>query len=189
MGDWLPAPLSDEQFYPLVRSLIAQVERDFADVSLAGGIGIHEAWAIDNYANDEERAQARAEDTYTTWQELDLDALDPNSSCLSFFDTIGWTFHLPAYLLRCLHWMAEANLNYGELSVHLDFNTEWRQTPSPFVTPAQRRCCARYLRPVAESDARNEFDLYSAIKVLRENWWDDLDAGERNQIANRWRLG
>lgn len=182
----LPAALPDEEFFRRVRRLIAQIRRDFANVSLKGGVGIYEAWERE-YRNGRFE-EARKLDSYTTWIHLDLDQLDPNSTCLSFFDGIGWVFHIPAYMTRALNWMLENDMNAYELVYTLGSDRTLISESRARMTQAQRRCCARHLVLAGEMDARYEYDTFNAIGALREYWWDDLDAAEQKQIAERWKV-
>ncbi len=80
---------------------IERVERAFAGLKLGEGVLLLEAFVIDCYGSDEERAAARQKDEHHDWRKL----IDSKLLCglaLCFMDDAGMRFHLPACLVTAL---------------------------------------------------------------------------------------
>lgn len=71
----------------------------FAGVTLGDGIGLWQAQAIDDYAPESLRLEARAVDEKDDWQALISSDLQRCASSLAFFDAAGMRFHLPAFMV------------------------------------------------------------------------------------------
>jgi len=171
-------------------SLIAQIERDFAGVSREGGVSISEAYAIDDYEPEEVRAAARLADTYSRWNGIDIAKEDPAGSALSFFDSIGFRFHLPAYMCfklrhghQCLGSHIDSNALMSEFHLRIE-NDHVRQKLS-LLSASQRRCVARFL--VFEAYASELENLGGDyLRVLRADWLRHLPSGEQKRLQARW---
>ena len=79
-------------------ALIEEITHAFAGVSREGGVSLSEAWVIDYYGSDEERAEARARDTDKKWDEVPDKDIHFGYSCFSFLDDIGFAYYIPAYM-------------------------------------------------------------------------------------------
>jgi hypothetical protein len=79
-------------------ALLAEIEAAFAGVSREGGISLHEAAAIDDYALPERRKAARLLDQDTRWQDVPDEHIARNYSVFSFLDDIGRAYYAPAYM-------------------------------------------------------------------------------------------
>lgn len=75
------------------------IETAFAEVKLGNGIGLYEAQAIDDYADDATRIAQRAGDEKDDWRKITSEELCICNSSLCFFDAEGMKFHLPAFLI------------------------------------------------------------------------------------------
>jgi hypothetical protein len=75
------------------------IRQAFAGVTLGEGIGLWEAQAIDDYADDKSRQAQRLRDEREDWSRIPVESLQYADSSLSFFDAAGMRFHLPAFLL------------------------------------------------------------------------------------------
>ena len=80
-------------------ALIDEITAAFDDVSRENGVSLSEAWAIDDYGSDEERAVARRQDTETRWQDVPAEDMCFGYSCLNFLDEIGFRYYIPAYVV------------------------------------------------------------------------------------------
>jgi len=87
---------------PAMAGAVDQMRSAFHGVELGDGIGIHEANGLDDYADESELARLRALDERQDWQNLDADTLEHFYSAPSFFDSQGFVFHLPAFLIATL---------------------------------------------------------------------------------------
>jgi hypothetical protein len=80
------------------QALIEEITKAFAGGSREGGVSLSEAWVIDDYGSDEERAEARARDTDKRWEEVPDKDIHFGYSYFSFLDDIGFAYYIPAYM-------------------------------------------------------------------------------------------
>jgi hypothetical protein len=92
--------------------LCAQIGSAFAGVTLGNGVGLSEALALDDYADEAICAACRARDEKNDWSKIPYEELHDS---LAFFDSEGMRFHLPAYMV-------------GELSVAAVHSPVWTLT-------------------------------------------------------------
>ena len=78
--------------------LVREIEFAFSDVALSDGIGFYEAWALDCYAREEERLEARKRDEKFDWDQLSDEEIARHHSVLCFVDTVGFRFLIPAFM-------------------------------------------------------------------------------------------
>jgi hypothetical protein len=78
--------------------VILEIERAFDGVARDDGITLHEARALDDYASDAERAQARLRDTESRWQDVPQEDIEREYTIFSFLDDRGFRYYLPAYM-------------------------------------------------------------------------------------------
>lgn len=89
---------------PLLDEAIDSVSKAFDGVTLGTGIGLIEAYSMDGYVFREELTAERAQDEKERWQDIDVRELDEmGDTANAFFDTFGFIFHLPAFLLAELN--------------------------------------------------------------------------------------
>jgi hypothetical protein len=97
---WLPFECFEEDEADLERrqvELIAEINRAFAEVEKADGIGLREASTVDATRPIEEMDKARAEDV-ERWQDLSDELLRSYIGSLMWSDAIGFRYLLPAYM-------------------------------------------------------------------------------------------
>ncbi len=90
-ADW--QPLDD-----LIETLGQQISSAFADVTRGSGTTIHEADVLDSYGSDEELAAARQRDTERHWRDVPDAVIERLWTALSFLDSQGFHYYLPAYM-------------------------------------------------------------------------------------------
>jgi hypothetical protein len=80
--------------------LLKIIDEAFGRVTLGDGIGLYEAEAIDNYANDMKTLKARKKDreSWNRWDEIPTEVIEAFYSALCFIDIQGMRFLLPAYM-------------------------------------------------------------------------------------------
>ena len=78
----------------IIANAKAAVREAFAGVTLGGGVGLSEAQALDDYANNE----VRAGDEKNDWAAIPVEDLNRHSGSPAFLDAEGMRFHLPAYM-------------------------------------------------------------------------------------------
>lgn len=79
------------------------IREAFRGVTLDDGIGLREGCGLDDYADSTTLAAYRAQDERDNWESLSVEDLDAYSTSLSYFDSKGMRFHLPAYLINELN--------------------------------------------------------------------------------------
>lgn len=172
--------MKDLQYEQKKQAVIEEITVAFGGVSREGGVTLSEAWVIDDYGSDEERAEARKEDTETRWQDVPERDIAYGSSCLSFLDEIGFRYYLPAYIVWCLRHIDSEDANdliyesnsYQSIVWHLtDIGPDlhqYRMARFELFTLEQSKAIAHFL----------EFDEERSIKIHCELWrFEMLSAG------------
>lgn len=151
--------------------LIAEIHDAFKGVTREGGVSWNEAYAIDDYASDEERERARASDTDHSWQELvDDPEWRPRAGFggFSFLDPIGFRYYIAPMLIRSLREDDEVDIVFhltlddGELRDYV--LNQWSM-----FTVRQSQCIARFLAFQRDWDRMRD-------AVLAEPWQEALDS-------------
>lgn len=152
-----------QHFAPRVDDVIAEISTAFAETRLGDGIGLFQASGLDDYASDEELRQLRARDEKTDWSRIAYADLERCYAAPSFFDTQGFVFHLPAFLI------AELNDQHPYGFIDRLFRPEehpegWRQR----LTDEQRCAVISALKLIREHPAyeRNQQEIDAAIQRL-----------------------
>lgn len=143
----------------MIANAKAAVRAAFGGVTLGGGIGLSEAQALDDYANDEVRATCRAGDEKNDWAAIPPRDLNRHSGSPAFLDAEGMRFHLPAYMIA-------------------DLDGDYRHEFAPYLcgcqekfsllTPLQRTAVEVYLRAISERE--NVSSYQDDINRALEEW-------------------
>jgi hypothetical protein len=133
----------------------------FADERLGSGVGLWEAQAIDDYADEQTQTKYRKRDEKTNWQLIPVDDLNTCCSSLSFFDPEGMRFCLPAFLI------ADLDGTYINDVVFTLTQTGYEQFA--LLNDQQIAAVRNYLR-FLESEPDYEFDRAHIQKALQEYW-------------------
>lgn len=136
----------------------------FSDVELGSGVGLFEGQAIDDYAGDTERFQQRAKDEKGDWRRIESKHLNACHSSLSFFDTLGMRFHLPAFI--CCELRGEYEMG---LDISLSGLDDWSRSKFALLSPQQKSAVAIFIKFLAE-DVDSEFSRASIERDLTEYW-------------------
>ena len=182
-------------------ALIEEIRAAFDGVSREGGVSMSEAEVIDDYGSDEERAAARLSDTDSRWQDVPDEQLALNWP-LHFFDSIGFRYYLPAYMIYYLRWVDDymemeddAPLKFNgnnDLEYFLAAGHKKGEIEEHFLakfemfTPAQGRAIAHFLQLEAErvdvylkEEAEHEASLSEDEQPNREELsieeWEEFD--------------
>ena len=163
-----------EGFSPRVDEIINQITVAFAGVDLGDGIGLLEAQGLDDYASDDERRELRSRDEKEDWRRISPADLERCYSSPSFFDSKGFVFHLPAFLI------AELNDQYSYGFIDRLVNLDRPPDGLPkLLTSLQREAIISTLLLVAEhpdyADKRGMIN--TAVEYLRTL--------ERGQLESR----
>jgi len=153
-----------QNFAPRVDDVVAQIEEAFGDTQLGTGIGLFEANGLDDYASEEELLRFRATDEKLDWRRISYSDLERCNSSPSFFDSLGFVFHLPAFLI------AELNdkHHYGfidRLFRHEEHPKGWRN----ILTEKQRYAIIATLELIREHPnyERDVNEIDATIQLLR----------------------
>lgn len=153
-----------ERRAPDADSLCQRVSEGFAGVKLGAGVGLFEGQAIDNYESDEVRRRMRDKDEKESWERIQAEHLNACYSSLSFFDSLGMRFHLPAFIVAEL----KGRLESGMAFVLTDLNDHTRQKFG-LLNPIQRQVVREYLEFLRE-DLDSEFYHEDIDRALEEYW-------------------
>ncbi|MEM9373092.1 MAG: DUF6714 family protein [Planctomycetota bacterium] len=177
--------------------LVADIRRAFLGVWRENGVSLREAYEIDNYGTEKDRLAARAKETDTAWDQVDVVAIDPGGACLTYVDQPSFRYYLPAYMVQALLTgygplgnapdegeNALAFLPY-KLSTQFSSNPDQcKQRWSDFDSD-QLSCTARYLA----FDVMFEYDDINdreSIDALREGWIEHLPDADRKRVESFW---
>ena len=134
---------------------------DFAGCTLGDGIGLWEADALDDDADDEKLAEIRAKDEREDWRKLSEDDLAAGYVALNFTDAAGFRFLLPAFMLNELN-------SAGMTLIYLSQTREdYRGKPS-ILNYHQVKCVVDFLETFL-SDSSESFhheDITNSLAVF-----------------------
>lgn len=171
-----------DRFHRELSLLVRDIHESFRAVTREGGVSWNETRAIDGYADEEERARARASDTDTSWQELvDDQEWQPSEGYggACFLDAIGFRYYLPVLMIRTLRRLSSDDpmTEYG-VAFHLTPSKDpgllgFHAEQFAALETEQRRCVARFVwymvewnpgvgQPDAESPWLEAWDAYWA---------------------------
>lgn len=144
--------------------IAAQVTEVFLNVTLGTGVGLFEGQALDDYETDEERGKKRAKDEKGDWRKIEAKHLNACHSSLSFFDSEGMRFHLPAFI--CCDLRGEY---YMGLDISLSGLNGWSRSKFSLLSTQEKAAVANYLEFLAE-DVDAEYTRPAIEKDLIEYW-------------------
>jgi hypothetical protein len=155
-------------------ALLSRIEGTFAGVSREGGISLHEATAIDDYASPEQRESARLLDQETKWQDVPDAAVAQNSSVFSFLDTIGLVYYSPVYMSWLIRngYGTDSNSTeaiYPAVSPWGKWEGGRQLKPNEIFTPEQCTAIAEFLLYVYE--VLDEGSSCSSAKEYLDEYW------------------
>jgi len=143
--------------------LIHEISEAFKDVELQDGIGLHEANAIDNYAQEKYRTECRQMDEKFNWKIINSEDLNKCNASLSYFDAKGMRFHLPAFMIAEIKREYSFTISYT-LTNHLDDTTRFE-----LLSIRQRYVIKLFLEYIL-NDSDYEFEK-PEIKTAIEKYW------------------
>lgn len=144
--------------------LCDRVREAFAGVKLGSGVGLFEGQAIDDYETEDIRRQKRDKDEKESWERIETKHLNACYSSLSFFDSLGMRFHLPAFIIAELK--GEYGMGMEFTLTHLDDHT---RNKFGLLSPEQRLVVREYLKFLRE-DPDSEFHYAHIDPALNDYW-------------------
>ena len=160
-------------------ALIDNITTVFDGVSRRNGVTLHEAMVIDDYGSPAERAEARAQDTENRWQDVPEDDIRFSDAVLSFLDTLGFHYYLPAYMVWYLGHIDNTDPDYWSntfdsvifhLTYQVDVDDYITQKFSLF-TSAQLKATGHFL----------QFDVEREETIERQQLQESLIKGGLSQ--------
>ena len=143
--------------------IIGKIETAFSGVVLGQGIGLFEAQALDDYESEEVQKKRREEDEKINWNSIAYEVLQRCHSSLSFFDSDGMKFHLPAYIIGSIK---------GEVDdpiFHLTHLGSYIESRLVTLNALQKKAVMEYLTwCLTEEDYK--FDYPEIVRALTEYW-------------------
>lgn len=171
------------------RALIEEITAAFDGVSRENGVSFHESRVIDDYGSDEERAEARSQDTETRWQDVPDDDIYHAYACLSFLDEIGFRYYIPAFVVWSLRYMdteepdfasdTDASIIYHLTLSYDESLKDYHLSRYKFFTHEQSKAIAHYLEFIEkqEDDFHKEDKQRQRQRLLGEGLTpEEIDA-------------
>jgi hypothetical protein len=147
-------------------ALCEEIRRAFHGVKLGGGIGLSEADAVDDYADDATRMACRQRDEREDWQRIPPESLRGEGLC--FTDAEGMRFHLPAFMIAAV----QHGSSYSPVFM---LKNERARELFVLLSSDQRRAVRDFLL-VARDDPKHGFERAGIEQALAGPWSDE---GER----------
>jgi hypothetical protein len=154
-------------------SLIKEIEIAFQDVKLDNGIGIFEAEALDDYANDNEIKKQRAKDRefWSRWQDIPDEVISKYYSVLCFVDPEGLKYLLPAYMRFTLNqYDIDASASIDSTIFALDRGLESFKDRPEILSQEQKAIIAKFLKYMVLVAGDNFIDAIVASRAYEHHW-------------------
>ncbi|MEM9622908.1 MAG: DUF6714 family protein [Pseudomonadota bacterium] len=148
---------------PTSDAVLQAIQSAFHGVALGEGIGLWQAQAIDDYADEAAAQRARRQDEQMDWTRIPVAQLKQCDSSLCFFDAAGMRFHLPAFLC------AELNGQNGSVIFSLTQLDDYKRSMLAALDGTQRGAVVQFLQ-FCLSDALYENEHWAIQRALDEYW-------------------
>jgi hypothetical protein len=158
-------------------AIIAAIRRAFDNVTRGDGISLREADAIDSYAGEDQRKQARALDTDKHWREIPPEDLERFHVALTFMDAEGFRYYLPAFMTRALEARETGSLAMDAVLGALFALSDTAADKFLLLDTPQKRAIAGFLWFVAtetNGQWKDKLDVYNATRALEDTWYPYL---------------
>ena len=170
--------MKDSTYEQQKQVLIEEITAAFDGVSREDGVTLHEAIALDDYEDAEGCAKARTKDIETRWQDVPDEHIRSSEAVLSFLDTKGFRYYIPAFLVWYLKYMDSEDPdfwsnNFDAVDFALRGHGSWL-VHFKALTFEQSRAIAHFLIFVAKRDEEylELFDGYA--KYALEDYWQQF---------------
>ena len=164
-GAEYPAKQTNEELRD-VAERIQQIHEAFAELTLGGGLTLHQAHLEGFYDEDEEEwLAARGKDMESHWAEVPDWKLESKSSALFFFDPEGWRFYIPAFMCWSLkNWRTTKSITVDFVLGTLARNNEYVMKQPELLNRAQSEAVCDFLaffdRYSGDADASEAIQAY-----------------------------
>jgi len=96
--------------------LILQITKAFENVTLEDGISLHQARALDDYADPN---LARKIDESVRWQDIPSQWIKTFHDVFPFLDPKGFRYYIPAYMIWCLQHYEHPDSNTFDYTIYV----------------------------------------------------------------------
>jgi hypothetical protein len=153
-----------EKYAPIrTQELIDRIKSAFSGVTLEQGIGLFQAQAIDDYESEEMQKKRRENDEKTDWMKIHHETLQRCHSSLSFFDSEGMRFHLPAFII------SNIENKVDDCIFHLTQDSEYTKSKFIALNEFQKGAVVSYLTWCL---SKEDYEFYHEdIKNALKNIW------------------
>lgn len=125
-------------------ALIEQITAAFDGVTREDGITLHEARALDDYADTK---KAREIDYDRRWQDVPDEWLEKFDDVFPFFDPKGFRYYIPAYMIWCLKNYNTSNSNSLHSTIYaLHYAKRYYRSHFRLLNEAQLQAVSKFLR-------------------------------------------
>lgn len=141
----------------------------FRGVRLGNGVGLTQGQGLDDYADAATLAEYRSRDEKDDWSKIPAEELSHNCDSLSFFDSEGMRFHLPAYLIADLGGTLNQDIRF-----HLTYLEQEATSRFALLSKSQRNAVREYLLLCLSKAPTDEIGFIGLMieKALTEYWTD-----------------
>lgn len=157
--------------------LESHIRTAFSGCHLGDGVGLFEADELDGCVDPEKAEKARESDERDDWQRLSREDLCRCNSALSFTDSLGYRFLLPAFMLAELDGDME-----GLILIHLKLTIDDRFGKHSHLNADQVRTIIEYLE--LNLDHPESSFHHEAIAEALSVFWHPL-LRQRNEQAEQ----
>ena len=155
------------------KELIQDIETAFKGVLLKDGIGIYQAEALDNYANEVviEKERDRDRTSWVRWQDIPDEIIDRYYSVLCFVDPSGMKFLLPANMRFTLKNYDITNSASLDSTIYaLDRGLEGFGNDSNILSDKQKSAIAKFLKYMVLEVGEKYVDSSAASRAYEQHW-------------------
>ena len=153
--------------------IIGRIAEAFAGVTLGDGVGLQQAQGLDDYEDEPTCAAYRETDEKEDWRKITSSDLNGCNSSLSFFDSKGMRFHLPAYMIAELRGEYDFGMAFSLTQVG-DYDYNYSALDS-----AQRQAVRQFLLFLLD-DPEYVFDRPHIERALSDYWTAPPEADQSN---------
>lgn len=175
MPNALPPHLEKER-----AAVEAMIHSAFAGVTREGGVSWSESVALSNYESPRVRAEARASDCDSSWEEVAADSKwtpEPGIGGFNFLDAIGFRYYLPAAMMWCLKTDLGERVAFA-LTREDGIDDSYRREQWALISAEQARCIACFLRFMEAWDLARGDDIDAECwRRALDGHWHKFDSG------------
>ncbi|MCR9246478.1 MAG: hypothetical protein NXI31_15705 [bacterium] len=129
-----------------------------------GAITLHEAQAMDDYATEEVRANARVIDTEDSWEAVKDEWIQECPNALTYLDPVSWRYYLAAHMVWMLRHPGDMSNSAASTIFSLESDTDPEGRRFGLLTAEQLNAVAAFLRHL------RLHDVHDVDEALAGHW-------------------